>query len=544
MLNVRFLFLSLFALPLMTGFASAQCTNGLIINCPAAISIQLNDVLLGYQLGQNPHTRKFTVGDLAAFAAGITFTDGTHTVTNVNHLAVTGGTIGGTTPNGTLLIVGGGLPPGGSIGQPLVNTGSGTGNWLNDIVASATNSLTLTGGAGSPTQNAGSVVITGGGGGSGGTGGNAGDVSMQGGFASSVGSAGVANVTGGNGSSTQRGGPALLFGGLDLGAGGGSATVQGASDGGGGAGAVNIFGGIGSSVSPGAVNVTAGASNATAIPGADVVISGGAAAVGDANGGNISISGGAKGGTGTPGIVTLNGNTLSEIIGSTTGAVTQSLGVAFSGSGTGAEPVLAVTPVTTGVGVVEADAYDPNGAQFVIASSRGTAGAPEATLTNDIIGSLSFSGYIAGTLGPGYATGMRLTASASTDWSGATIHSGFGMVNADNVGWQVAPDGSLHLDRGYVAGVDSENATAGSVTLSSPSGIVTSEPLAGASTYSLALTSIFLSATSMIQLTLMDSAGTQVWPTSITYGSNVATINLAIASALTGTITMNIMIVN
>ena len=38
---------------------------------------------------------------------GITFTDGTHTVTGTTQLTVTGGTIGGSTPNGTLLITGG-----------------------------------------------------------------------------------------------------------------------------------------------------------------------------------------------------------------------------------------------------------------------------------------------------------------------------------------------------------------------------------------------------------------------------------------------------
>lgn len=41
--------------------AWAQCGGGLIVNCPAAISLQQNDIVLGYQLGQTPHYRKVTV---------------------------------------------------------------------------------------------------------------------------------------------------------------------------------------------------------------------------------------------------------------------------------------------------------------------------------------------------------------------------------------------------------------------------------------------------------------------------------------------------
>lgn len=41
--------------------------------------------------------------------SGITFTDGTHTVTGSTQLTVTGGTVGGTSPNATLTVSGGGL---------------------------------------------------------------------------------------------------------------------------------------------------------------------------------------------------------------------------------------------------------------------------------------------------------------------------------------------------------------------------------------------------------------------------------------------------
>ena len=43
--------------------------------------------------------------------SGVTFTDGTHTVSNATQLTVTGGTIGGTTPNATLAVTGSGSIP-------------------------------------------------------------------------------------------------------------------------------------------------------------------------------------------------------------------------------------------------------------------------------------------------------------------------------------------------------------------------------------------------------------------------------------------------
>lgn len=44
--------------------ARAQCSAGLITNCPPATNLQPDDVLLGWQSGQNPHTRKFPVGNI------------------------------------------------------------------------------------------------------------------------------------------------------------------------------------------------------------------------------------------------------------------------------------------------------------------------------------------------------------------------------------------------------------------------------------------------------------------------------------------------
>jgi hypothetical protein len=60
---------------------------------------------------------------------GTTFTDGTHTVTGAKQLTVTGATVGGTSPNATLTVTGGGgsgTVANGTIGQEAVYTGTNT----------------------------------------------------------------------------------------------------------------------------------------------------------------------------------------------------------------------------------------------------------------------------------------------------------------------------------------------------------------------------------------------------------------------------------
>jgi hypothetical protein len=127
------------------------------------------------------------------------------------------------------------LPAGGSVGQPLLNTGSGTGDWGNDIIASAGNNLTLTGGdqggdviitgtAGTPVAAGGSITIAAGfdaGGGSGQvaiTGGDSvttgvvgGSVGIEGGDAT-VGNAngGDVGLSPGSGSGTGRSGKIII----------------------------------------------------------------------------------------------------------------------------------------------------------------------------------------------------------------------------------------------------------------------------------------------------------------------------------------------
>lgn len=46
--------------------AFAQCRGGLLVNCPDAVSPQSTDVVYGWQYGQNPHSRKFTLSQLGS----------------------------------------------------------------------------------------------------------------------------------------------------------------------------------------------------------------------------------------------------------------------------------------------------------------------------------------------------------------------------------------------------------------------------------------------------------------------------------------------
>lgn len=58
--------IALLFLPIASQAAKAQCTGGLINNCPAAVSPQPGDVALTWQLNQAPHTRKMTLAQIIA----------------------------------------------------------------------------------------------------------------------------------------------------------------------------------------------------------------------------------------------------------------------------------------------------------------------------------------------------------------------------------------------------------------------------------------------------------------------------------------------
>ena len=166
---------------------------------------------LAYQVGSitNGHAliASGTAGGIAdggAPGSSLTLTDGTHTVTGTSQITVTGGTVGGTTPNATLLISGGGTgctPSGGSTTNIVLYGTSGA-------CAPAT-SANITAGAltlGTASSIGGSVVLEGSTSGAATlTGGTAGVFTSSSAFALS----GVVTLTGG---STALGTPASLVG--------------------------------------------------------------------------------------------------------------------------------------------------------------------------------------------------------------------------------------------------------------------------------------------------------------------------------------------
>ncbi len=101
--------------------ARAQCTGGLIVNCPAAQNPQGTDLVLGWQFGETPHMRALTLSQIEAevTAGFLPLTggtiDGPLSVTGT-FSASDGGTLGGTFAGGTLT--------GATINDTPIGTGS------------------------------------------------------------------------------------------------------------------------------------------------------------------------------------------------------------------------------------------------------------------------------------------------------------------------------------------------------------------------------------------------------------------------------------
>lgn len=87
------------------GTIGGTSPNGTLTITPASAALTVGSTVInsgtsGFALTDNAGV----LGNVAIPAAGFTLTDGTNTVTATTHLAITGGTVGGTTPNGTLTI--------------------------------------------------------------------------------------------------------------------------------------------------------------------------------------------------------------------------------------------------------------------------------------------------------------------------------------------------------------------------------------------------------------------------------------------------------
>ena len=112
---------------LSTDLEGAQATLKVKALQGVDVKTMATDHLLGrHTAGAGPveSLAAATVAAMLGAAAGIEVTDGTHDVTGATRLTVTGGIIGGTTPDATLTITGGG----GAIWVPLM-AGDGSGNW-------------------------------------------------------------------------------------------------------------------------------------------------------------------------------------------------------------------------------------------------------------------------------------------------------------------------------------------------------------------------------------------------------------------------------
>ena len=121
--------------------AWAQCTGGLIVNCPVATSLQASDLFLVYQLNQNPHYRKATgtqilsggfAGSFSTLNAtgggtlgGAWTLPGSGTALAVTNNATVGGTLG---VSGAANLSGGGTAAGAfTFSGPVTMTATGTG---------------------------------------------------------------------------------------------------------------------------------------------------------------------------------------------------------------------------------------------------------------------------------------------------------------------------------------------------------------------------------------------------------------------------------
>lgn len=231
------------------------------------------------------------------------------------------------------------------------------------------------------------------------------------------------------------------------------------------------------------------------------------------------------------GLVNPGGNAVANMVDSA-GELVLSAGLRISSPDGTVGPFLGLQPVFPGsaaASVIEIDGTGLN-PQIIFARADGVVGTPTTLLNNGIIGNVSWYGYDGAT----YAFAGQIKVTAASDFSG-TPTSSIDITNASNLGAHIAADGTLTVDHGVVAGTGTTTAAAGAATLDKVSGIVTSEALVAAVTYTLTLTNSFVSASSVVMVVPIASTGIAVPITSITEGSGSVVI-VVTSAALTGTI--------
>jgi len=223
------------------------------------------------------------------------------------------------------------------------------------------------------------------------------------------------------------------------------------------------------------------------------------------------------------------------VSGSATAVLQDTAGFAFTTPGLAiqgtAAGILAVGPVSTGDGAIEIDTFGSGFCALGTFSAGGTRGAPTYTPSGQILALWESLGWT----GSGPASAMTMQITAESNFNGSPT-SKIDFTNASDLGWHISASGTVSFDNGISVGTGTATATAGAATLNKTSGIITSEGLTGATTYSLTLTNSFIQSTSVIQVSLANSAGTNTWLTAKPNCSNgSAVIAIAFGSALTGT---------
>lgn len=185
-----------------------------------------------------------------------------------------------------------------------------------------------------------------------------------------------------------------------------------------------------------------------------------------------------------------------------------------------------------GVGIAFLEGYGPGAdPSFGFVTAGGVVGAPTEVLSGAPMGGFAWQGFD-GT--SDWANAGHIHVTAESDFSG-TPTTKIDITNASDMGLHIAANGTLTVDHGIVAGTGTATATAGAVTLNQVAGIVTSEALVAAVTYTLTLTNSFVSASSVVMVIPIASSGIAMPITSVTAGSGSVAV-VVTSAALTGTI--------
>jgi hypothetical protein len=169
--------------------------------------------------------------------------------------------------------------------------------------------------------------------------------------------------------------------------------------------------------------------------------------------------------------------------------------------------------------------------------AAGTSATPTAVQLNQIIGSSSFSGYDGSSF---VTTQGKLQFTATENWVSGSNLGMEAQIVVNNTGTTTQStytfkDGNLTVPVGVISGTGTTTAVAGAATLNKNGGVVTSEGLTAATTYTLTLTNSNILSGSVVLVNATDSAGVGVILSRVTVSAGSVAIVVTMA-ALTGTV--------